>query len=368
MIALGDFLNLLRKNQHIELCQNAEVESQDRYTGFENICLRVESLPAKNFSDISLETEAFDRSFQAPYFITGMTGGTSQGTELNLRLAKLASKKNIAIGVGSQRIAIEKPELASIFQLKNRYPNIFLIGNLGISHISGKSGVDKVRSCIDMIEADALAIHINILQELVQPEGDKNFASVYDDLARLRDKFHIPIVIKEVGAGLDIETISKLVRLGFKHFDIGGKGGTSWARIEGQRSQSEEDIQVGETFRDFGIPTAYALYLARCAFPDLYISATGGFRSGRDAAKALALKANMIGIGLPFFRAACESYEALERCYKRLEKELKIAIMLSGVQSPAGLPEALRLEKRPMEVSFIEELRRRGYEYKRYGK
>ena len=326
-----DLLHSLRKNQHIDLCASSDVEHSTKSTGFSQIQLPVVALPEKNWSDVDVTTTFMGRTFGAPMLITGMTGGVAQGTQINERLARAASQFNIPMGVGSQRIALENPIHAKIFKLKISFPNLFLIGNIGIGQLQSSEYLDLCRRAVDMIDADALAIHVNALQELIQVEGDRNFCGIIDKIIKIQEQLGIPVIVKEVGAGMDVGTAVRLAEGGIKYFDVGGAGGTSWAHIEGLRSSSALIRRRGEVFRDWGIPTAKALVDLRKALPDASLVATGGIRDGLIACKAIFLGANMVGLGLPLMRAAVTSDGGPTEILSAIIDEYKIAKMCSGL-------------------------------------
>ena len=349
---LTDLLAVLRKNQHIQICQNEDVEASDRFTGFDQVSLLPRALPEFDWNEISIGCSFLGRRFAAPIFITGMTGGVDQGAEINRRLAVAAAAHGIPMGVGSQRIALENPEHARIFAVKNAAPNLFCIANIGAAQIMSDGALDDCRRAIDMIEADALAIHINVLQELVQVEGDRQFRGLIARIGRIAATLQRPVIVKEVGGGMDADTARELFAAGVSAVDVGGKGGTSWSHIEGLRSTSANVQSMSRVFRDWGIPTAYALSALRRAHPDRTITATGGIRDGLTVAKAVALGANMAGIGLPLFRAALESEEAPYHLLDAYIKQLKTAMMCSGAQTIDQLASRL-VYGRPLESQFI---------------
>lgn len=331
MKQLTQIQNEQRKNQHISICSEQDVESSDRKTGFEDFNFVPQAFPELDWNDLDIHCSFLNRQFSAPFLITGMTGGIEKGKEINHRLAAAASALNIPMGIGSQRIALESPKLAEIFQLKNNFPDLFLIGNLGLAQLRNKNFITLAKTAISMIDADALAIHANVLQELIQDEGDRDFSAVIERIAELTDQLAVPVIIKEVGCGIEPNTALKLKSAGVAAIDVGGRGGTSWAYIEGARSQSDETKKVAATFRDWGIPTAYGLQsLAQISNLDCPLIATGGMRDGLMAAKAIALGATMVGFGLPLFRAALISEEAVLQELLRYKRELKTCMMVCG--------------------------------------
>jgi isopentenyl-diphosphate delta-isomerase len=327
-----DFLHILRKSQHITLCATADVEHSQKDNGFSSFRLPVIALPESSWDSVSTETMLLNQKFGAPIIITGMTGGVAQASMINERLAQCAITHNIPMGVGSQRMALENPRLAPIFQLKDKFPGLFLIGNLGIGQLRSKDYLDLCRKAVAMIQADALAIHVNVLQELIQIEGDRDFRGIIDRIGQVQQCLQVPVIVKEVGGGLDSTSAKRLWDVGIRNFDIGGSGGTSWAHIEGLRASSDLIKRRGEIFRNWGLSTSEALEGVRKSLPDATIIATGGLRDGLTVLKALYKGADMAGIGLPLMRAALEGPDQPTILMGAIIEELKIAMMVSGTR------------------------------------
>lgn len=341
---LSDLLGQIRKDQHIEICHTQDVESSDRFTGFDEYHFVPEALPDLNFEDIDSSTTFLGRRFNAPLLITGMTGGIKKGEEINRRLAHAAAKLNIPMGIGSQRIALENPEYEPIFNVKRHEPGLFLIGNIGCAQLDGNNSLALCQRAVDMVEADALAIHVNVLQESVQVEGDRRFRGLINRIAHICRHLDRPVMIKEVGCGIAPATARRLIDAGVCAIDIGGRGGTSWGYIEGLRSATPAVMEVAETFRNWGIPTAFSLQAIRnSGLHDMPLVATGGIRDGQTAAKAVALGANLVGIGLPLLRAALTSDDAPLALLQRFLRELHITMMLTGSTRLPELSQALTL-------------------------
>ena len=260
-----------------------------------------------------------------------MTGGIEKGEVINTRLAAAATKFNIPMGVGSQRIAIERKEYSHIFCLKNKYPKLFLIGNIGFLEIlSAKDPIEICKKVVDMINANALAIHINLIQELIQKEGSTYRKNFYRVLEKISSKLKVPILIKEVGCGIRPDIANNLYNSGAHSIDIGGRGGTSWGYIEGIRSQSQITYNIASTFRNWGIPTAHNLAAIKQLYPHIPIIATGGIRNGLTVAKAIAIGAQACGIGLPLFKAALQSTNKVIDHLTQFTTELKICMLATG--------------------------------------
>ena len=335
--ALADLMTLVRKNQHISICATTDVEASDRFTGFEHVTLLPKALPELDWSELDTSTLFLGRKLPLPLLITGMTGGLARGAEINFRLARAAAAFGIPMGVGSQRVALDNPDHAAIFTVKKAVPDLFLIGNIGIAQLLQPDAVDLCCRAVDMIEADALAVHVNVLQEVVQVEGDRNFRGVLDSIAKVAAKLPVPLIVKEVGVGLDPSSAQKLAEAGVKALDCGGKGGTSWSFIEGERATSEITRSVAATFRDFGIPTALTVTALHKSLPQMPLIATGGIRDGLMVAKAVALGATACGIGLPLLRAALTSDEAPYEVLEIMAKGLRTAMIVSGAKTLSDL-------------------------------
>ena len=334
---LHELLAKVRKNQHIDICTQVDVESTDKFTGFSRFQLTPKSIPELDFTDIDPSCLFLGQHFKLPLLITGMTGGVDKGSLINARLAAIAQKHQIPMGIGSQRIAIENKNYEDIFQLKKTFPSLYLIGNLGFSQVLGSGGLETCLKAVEMISADALAIHVNLLQESIQAEGDRAFSGFFASCAKICAALPVPLIIKEVGAGMDIHSAQRLQEIGVAAIDCGGRGGTSWGYIEGLRSQNTLSRSLASQFRDWGIPTAFSLGKLQQEGITLPLIATGGVRDGVTIAKACALGAQMVGIGLPFFKAALQSEERLEEFVADLEQALKIAMLATGSRTISEL-------------------------------
>lgn len=348
---LQDLLGQIRKDQHIEICRSQDVEAEDRYTGFQDLSFLPEALPLFDHADLNTQVEFLNHNFALPLLITGMTGGIAKGTEINRRLALAAQKFRIPMGVGSQRIALDNPDYAKIFSVKDHAPDVFLIGNIGIAQLADSDALSRCQRAVDMIKADALAIHFNVVQEHIQVEGDRALAGIMQNLAKITQKLSVPVIAKEVGSGVGPASAKMLSECGVAAIDIGGSGGTSWAHIEGLRSSSELVSQLGVTFRNWGIPTAYSLVAVRAALPNLPLIATGGVRDGLTVAKAVALGAQFAGIGLPLLKAALQNEEVVEETLEGFVRGLRLTMLASGARSLLDL-KARMVRGRPYQEAF----------------
>jgi isopentenyl-diphosphate Delta-isomerase len=352
-----ELLTYTRKHDHIDICLHQDVEAGDRDTGFKQVNFIPNSCPELNFSDLDSSVNFLGTKFDLPILITGMTGGIEQAQKINENLASVASHYKIPMGVGSQRIAIEYPQYKNIFSLKEKFPDIFLLANLGFSEIMGSN--DPVKLCQDaitMIAADGLAIHLNVIQECVQLEGNKNFKGFLSRLKNICSLIKVPVMVKEVGSGMSLANVAQFKELGVAAIDVGGKGGTSWGYIEGLRRQkTSSSVGVGETFRNWGIPTAYSICAARAA--NIPIVATGGIRDGLMVAKAVALGASLAGVGLPLFRAALESREKVFEVVEKFKQELLITMLATSTRKLSDLSSKICLGK-PCENIFLDSFRK----------
>jgi isopentenyl-diphosphate delta-isomerase len=274
---------------------------------------------------------------QAPLLISSMTGGTPEAAAINHNLAAAAQAAGIAMGVGSQRAAVENAALASTFQVRDVAPDILLFANLGAVQFNYGYGLDQCRRAVDMIQADALVLHLNALQEAVQPEGDANFAGLLNKIEAVCRALPVPVIAKEVGWGISEQAATRLAEAGVAAVDVAGAGGTSWSQVEMHRAKTETQKRVAAAFIDWGIPTAEAIQNVRRAAPGLPVIASGGLRDGIDVAKSVALGAGLCGLASPFLKAAAVSVEATAEAIAELARELRIAMFAAGAGSIAQL-------------------------------
>lgn len=321
-----------RKLEHLLFCAHYDVQHKNKTTGFEDIEFIHCALPEVNKEKIDLSTELFGKELKLPLIISAMTGGHPAALRINKELAIAAEKLGIGMGLGSQRAGIEHPELVETYNIaRKNAPNTLLIGNIGAPQI------ELATKAVDMVEADALAIHLNPLQESIQPEGDINSEGVIDSIGTIVNLIDVPVIAKETGAGISAKDASNLIKQGVSCIDVAGAGGTSWAAVETYRSEDED---FGRLFWDWGIPTAISTIEVNSVSPELPIISSGGIRSGLDIAKSIALGANVAGIATPILKAAYVGHEEVIKLVKKYAETLKIAMFLVGASNLDELKEA----------------------------
>jgi isopentenyl-diphosphate delta-isomerase len=315
--------------------------------GWDDIRIVHDALPDVDAADVDVSATFLGRRLRLPLVISGMTGGHGRALAVNETLARVAERRGIAIGVGSQRAALRDPMLVPTYSVvRESAPTAFVIANVGISQLVKQEldpalGVRDIARIVAMVRANALALHLNYLEESVQPEGQTRARGALAAVRALAAKSRVPVIAKETGAGITREVALRLRRAGVMAVDVGGVGGTSFAAIEAMRAEAQSDsarMSLGNRFRDWGVPTAIAVVGA--ASVGLPVIATGGVRSGLDAAKAIALGATIVGVGRPLLQAALRGEESVERWIRDFELELRTAVFLSGVRRAVDLRHA----------------------------
>lgn len=320
-----------RKIDHIAISLEQDVAMRVP-TGFDRWRFTHEALPEIRPEDVSLTTKFLGRDVGAPILISSMTGGAEQGETINRNLARAAQALGLAMGVGSQRIIFERPEaLTSFAVVREVAPDILLLGNVGAVQLNYGFDVARCAEAVRLIGADALYLHLNALQEIVQPGGDTDFRGLEAKIADLVRALNVPVLVKEVGCGIAASTALRLAAVGVAAIDVSGAGGTSWAKIESARAADPAQRTLGEVFGDWGIPTAESLLACREVLPTLPLVASGGVRTGLDAAKAIALGADMVAFAMPLLGPATRSAAETEAALRQILSELRTAMFLLGV-------------------------------------
>ena len=320
-----------RKAEHIRLALDPRLQPRQSY--FDDYRFEHKALPELDYDAIDLSCTFLGRRLSAPLLISCMTGGTREATRINRNLARAAEAAGIAVGVGSQRKALEDPGTEESFRIRPFAPSVPILANLGAVQLNYGFGIVECRRAVSMIEADALVLHLNPLQEVIQPEGQRNFAGLLDKIGAIASQLEVPVIIKEVGCGISRPVAERLLHAGISVVDAAGSGGTSWARIEGERAH---DTGLGELFADWGIPTLIAIRRLRDV-PGLTVIGSGGVRHGIDVAKAIAAGADLVGMAYRFLQAADQSAEAAEEKVRSVVEELRMSMFCVGAGTLAGL-------------------------------
>ncbi len=319
-----------RKSEHLRVCIEEDVEFQQLTNGLEKYRFTHCCLPELDRSDIELGTTFLGKSLKAPILISSMTGGTELAHLVNTRLATVAQRYGLAMGVGSQRIALEQPELAPTFAVRSLAPDILLLANLGAVQLNYGCGLEECLKLVDLLEADALILHLNPLQEWVQSGGDSNFKGLLAKIEQICAQLPVPVIAKEVGNGISAVTAKQLIEAGVAAIDVAGAGGTSWAKVESQRAKDNRQRHLGQVFADWGLPTAECITAIRSMNSTIPLIASGGLKNGLDLAKSIALGADLGGLARPFLVAAIESEAAVDELVKFLIAELEIVLFCTG--------------------------------------
>ncbi len=350
-MANGRNLNEDRKLDHVKFIMEGGMQSLRNW--IDDVYLHPDAIPAVDPADIDMSAHLFGRKFSAPFYIPAMTGGHPKSKKINEVLARACAKANIPMGVGSQRVALDNDGVADTFKIaRDVSDSLFLVANIGMSQIvKSKSPVDTAKKCIDMITADALAIHFNKLQELVQPEGDRDFTKIMDIIEAIEDGLKIPVIVKEVGMGFSRSDYEILHSYRVAAVDTGGFGGTNFSLVEAARTNQDAypyTRNLGETFQNCGTPTPVSVMLAK-KYTGLPVLATGGIRTGLDVVKVLCLGADIAGLAYPFLIAALndvnvgEKAVSIENCTKEIETikaEIKTAMCLLNARRVGDLDDS----------------------------
>lgn len=329
--------NQKRKDEHIAINLEKDVRS-GLTAGFEQYSFPHRALPEIDFAQVDTSTEFLGKRLSAPVLISSMTGGTELGDQINRNLAWAAQNSGIAMGVGSQRIAIEESSSVSrSSDLRRIAPDILLFANLGAIQLNYGFGVTECKKAVDLLQADALILHLNPLQEALQKEGQTNFGGLLQKIGVICRAVEKPVIIKEVGWGISVEDARRLIEAGVTAIDVAGAGGTSWSEVEKHRHENESLYRVSSLFREWGIPTAEALQRLAAAFPDTPLISSGGLRNGLDLAKSLVMGATLGGFAGVLLGAAAESPERALEAVNEIVLELRIAMFASGAEDISAL-------------------------------
>ncbi len=336
-------LTAARKADHVRINLEEDVHAKGVTTGFDRYHFVPLAIPDLDLVNVSTETKLFGRRLGAPVLISCMTGGTADAERINLRLAEVARIFNLPMGLGSGRVLLERPAVHSTFDVRRVAPDILLFCNLGAVQLNLGVGVEECRRLIDLTGADALVLHLNSLQEALQPEGDTCFSGLLDKIAALCAALDVPVVAKEVGFGVAADVVHALFAAGVSAVDVAGAGGTSWSEVERHRMAEPWRAQVAGAFAGWGLPTSEAVVGARRAVPNGTIFASGGIKNGIDVAKAIALGADVVGIAGPFLRAAAQGADDAVDLARATIETLRVAMFCTGAASIPHLRATRRL-------------------------
>jgi len=335
-----------RKDEHIEIVLNREVSGKCVTTRLERYRFQHQALPELNFEDISLSSEFLGKPLKAPLLISSMTGGTTETGKINQHLAMAAEERGWAMGLGSMRVALEVPGAESTFQVRKWAPSIPLLANLGAVQLNYGMGADECRRVVEMVQADGLVLHLNAMQEVIQPEGNTRFAGLLKKIEEVCRKLEVPVGVKEVGWGIHGRWAKQLESVGVAFIDVAGAGGTSWSQVEKYRVTDPLLKEAAETFADWGIPTAECVIDARQNGYAGLLIASGGLKNGVDAAKSIALGADLAGFGRSLLPKAICGPEQIAQTLARIELEMKMAMFGAGIRDVSALKGSDRLIKR----------------------
>jgi isopentenyl-diphosphate delta-isomerase len=356
-----------RKADHIRINLEADVASKGVSNGFEEYRFVPSALPDIDLSRVDTTTTVFGRVQAAPLLISCMTGGTAEARRINRNLARVAQDVGLALGLGSGRVLLEHPDLLDSFAVRSLAPDVLLFANLGAVQLNCGYDADDCRRLVSQLDADALVLHLNALQEALQPGGDANFSGLLRRIARVCRALDVPVVVKEVGWGLAADDVHALFEAGVSAVDVAGAGGTSWSEVERHRIGDPIRARVAGLFAGWGIPTAQALRAARAAAPGELVFASGGIRNGIELAKAIALGADLVGVAGPFLRAAAQNVAAAHALATELVETLRVCMFAVGTNSIGGLRRTTRLVRNGEDVGPAQSIGHLHYKTARAG-
>ncbi|MGN7386530.1 type 2 isopentenyl-diphosphate Delta-isomerase [Sporosarcina sp. SAFN-015] len=322
-----------RKAEHIEITLNEKVTGNHITTGLERVHFTHNALPEINFNEISIESTFIEQVRPTPFMISSMTGGAAFAETINRNLALAAEEKGWILALGSMRALIESEEHRASFQVRQYAPSVPIIANLGAVQLNYGFGIDQCRQIIEMTDANALVLHLNSLQEVIQPNGDLNFKDLLMKIEALSKELEVPVGVKEVGWGIDGATAKKLCDVGVSFIDVAGAGGTSWSQVEKYRSTDPVKQTAAETFSVWGTPTVDCVVSVREKIGGQSVVASGGMSTGLDAAKTIALGANIVGFGRSILKEATQTPEDVMRVMETKELELRMAMFGVGAST-----------------------------------
>lgn len=330
-----------RKDEHLEIVLRHRQRKTQKTTGFEALEFVHCALPEIDLDGIQLDTSFLGKRISAPFLVSAMTGGPSRAATINANIAQACEAMKLPFAVGSQRVAIEQGAVGGLDRsLRAAAPSVPILGNLGAAQLNLGFGIDEARKAVEMIDADALYIHLNPLQEAIQKEGNRNWSELFDKIVSIADAMDVPVAVKEVGFGISATLAERFVEAGVSIIDVAGAGGTNWAAVEAARSANSERARLADTFAGWGISTADAVFANRRACPDATIIASGGITSGVDIAKAVRLGADLAGLAAGILAVANESVEATIGLCELVIEELRIACFCTGSKDLAALRSA----------------------------
>lgn len=334
-----------RKVEHLRINLEENVQFSEVTNGFERYRFVHQALPEIALEDIDLSLTFFGRSLSAPLLVSSMTGGAAEAERINRHLAQAAQSTRIAMGLGSQRAAIESESLAQTYRVREWAPDILLFANLGAVQLNYGYGVEECRRAVEMVQADALILHLNPIQEAVQAKGNTNWSNLLNRIETVCRALPVPVVVKEVGFGISGDVARKLANVGVAAIDVAGAGGTSWTAVESRRASTPESRELAERFWNWGIPTAESLLRVRRSAPDLPLIASGGIRDGIEVAKAIGLGATLVGLASPLLKLANISVEETVAGIRMLGAQLRVAMFAIGTANLAVLRDTPFLER-----------------------
>ena len=322
-----------RKTEHIRLCLTGNVEGVDKTTGLEGIHFIHNALPEINFESITTETSFLGKKLKAPFLVSSMTGGSELAIEINQNLAIAAEERGWVMAIGSTRAFLESDRYKESFLVRKQAPSVPLIVNIGAVQFNYGYGPEECQRIIDKTDADSIVLHLNSIQEIVQDEGDVNFENLLPKIEQVCKSLDVPIGVKEVGFGIDGEVAQRLYDAGISYIDVAGAGGTSWSQVEKLRSRNKLKKAAAEAFNNWGIPTKDCIVSVRSKLPEVPLVASGGMKTGVDAAKAITIGADLIGFARHLLQAATESPEAVMETMEQIEMELRMTMFGIGVKN-----------------------------------